>query len=141
MSTLRRHYPGRRSLLALAALALAGCGPAAGEVSGKILFKGEPLPFGDVTFHIQDGPAKSAAIGPEGMYVIRGCPAGPVKITVRSLPRVPEGLAQARGPRRTHPGRLEQPVHIPDRYHDPERSELTYTVEAGQHTFDIVLAP
>jgi hypothetical protein len=144
MSTALCAWPLRRPCLGIVfptVLALAGCARAPGEISGKVLFKDEPLASGTVSFHGPDGTIKSAAIAPDGTYVIRSCPAGPVTITVESHPRVPPGLALAKGPRSSASGPRERPVNIPDRYRDPKRSDLTYTVGRGQHTFDILLTP
>src|SRR5947209_4541327 len=78
-----------RSVPAVAALSfllLAGCG-GKGDVSGRITYKGEPIPWGRVTFVCEGGdkPALSSRIR-NGSYTVAGCPVGAVKISVESLP-------------------------------------------------------
>jgi hypothetical protein len=136
-------------LLCLAALALAGCGPAAGTISGKVTYKDKPLPGGSVTFLTSDQKVKSATIGTDGTYQIAGVTVGPAKIGVSppaaptALPKgmkmdaskmggAPEGSAVALPPD-------TKPVALPPQYQDPAKSGETYTVTAGKQEHDIHL--
>src|SRR6516225_5409881 len=109
---LRRTMPSRicqpRSigwLVLIAApglLALAGCDPGRGDISGEITYKGDPVSFGRISFvgqGAQQGVPYSYII--RGKYAIKGCPAGPVKVSIESFPPPdPETLKskKAKGP-------------------------------------------
>jgi hypothetical protein len=123
-------------------LALLGCGPSVTEVSGRVTFKDRILSSGSVTFERQDGESSSSAIAPDGSYLIENAPLGPVKIAVASHPLVPPGLIKSPGQAEDRRGDLKDGADkIPDRYQDPQKSGLTYTVERGSHTFNIDLKP
>jgi len=62
-------------------LALSGCGKSTGSVSGKVTYKGEPLPSGTVTF-VTDAGVVSSPIAVDGTYSIPKAPLGTVAITV-----------------------------------------------------------
>jgi hypothetical protein len=145
---MTRAYRGKtRRILSgcgvLLILTVTGCGPRQGQVMGKVLYQGKPLPSGTVLFVGTEGSRRGLSpIGPDGTYRIENVPVGPVKIAVVSAPRVPPGLMNASGP---GPQPADPPkndyVPIPARYQDAEQSGLTYTVEAGRHTWDLLLKP
>jgi hypothetical protein len=137
-------------LLGLMALALAGCGTAEGTVSGTVKFRGQPLTVGDntVTFLGEDGSVKSCTVEPDGRYTLRGVHAGRAHVTVHALPP-PPNLRMAPGEdgqmkpvgESGQPAKAGQFAGIPDRYKDPDKSELTCDVRRGDQTFDIELKP
>jgi len=100
-------------------------------VTGKVTFKGAPLPGGTVTFIPQDDKATSSSsiIQSDGTYRIVNIQAGDVKITVQ-------------GPGRpSNPSDKTAEVAIPARYQDGMKSGLSYTVKQGSQTKDIDLTP
>jgi hypothetical protein len=121
------------------------------EVSGRVLYKNQPLPGGRVTFITTDGFTGATNIDEKGNYKINA-PVGPVKIAVDNAMLLRGGGVGRRGggPPAKMPG-LKRPdseqahaptgrhVNIPDKYADPDASGLTYTVVAGAQTFDIKL--
>jgi hypothetical protein len=101
-----------------------GSGPlAVGRVTGRVTYKGKPLPGGTITFVSSGGLVAGALIGSDGTYQADRVPVGEARIavSVRTLKDLP-GLAA-----------------IPDRYADAERSGLTYTVTRGKQEFNIDL--
>ncbi len=61
------------SLVALLVLSVSGCGaksefPETVPVSGKVLYKGQPVPMGTVTFQSDQGQAATGTIQPDGTY-------------------------------------------------------------------------
>jgi hypothetical protein len=131
-----------------AALA-AGCGKEkppveTAEVSGKVIYRGEPLPGGQVTFILTDGEAsKNALIDENGNYKIEA-PVGDVKITVNNellkerMQHSP--VASARRPGGQKPARMKGTyVQIDSKYYTPKKTPLTYTVKKGSQTHDITL--
>ncbi len=143
----------------LAAVVLAaGCGRGRGDVSGKVTFNNEPIPWGRIHF-FSEGGNNEVLHSPivNGKYQIDKCPSGPVKIAVESF-RAPgkpgaemenEKLAQGFKGMAMMKDRSEGPplevagkyVEIPERYKDAEQSGLTYTVQAGPQEHDIPLSP
>jgi hypothetical protein len=116
------------------------------DVSGKVLYKGKPLPGGTVKFVTTTGGYVAfAPIDEDGNYQIKA-PIGEVKIGLENRllqlspsrrgvvghHRPPEGEL---GPDATK-GRF---VPLPAKYYSPETSELKYNVENKPQTHDIVL--
>jgi hypothetical protein len=126
-----------------------GCSEPKGNIGGKVIFDGSPLPSGKVTFICEGGdkPVLMADIR-DGKYELKGLPVGPVKITVATYkpsPKVdrPPGLGPTRRPDTDDmpPVSPEKFVAIPVRYSQAETSGLTYTVKPGDQEYDIPLAP
>jgi hypothetical protein len=63
---------------------LAGCAPAIGKVTGKVTYKGQPVPGGFVTFRPVDGRqnAVTATLEQDGRYSTVEIPAGEVMVTI-----------------------------------------------------------
>jgi hypothetical protein len=97
------------------------------EVSGRVLYKGKPLPGGRVTFVTADGFAGTAVIDETGNYRIKAR-VGEAGIGVDNR------MLRERGNRVK--GRF---VQIPARYFTPDTSGLKYKVRKGQQTHDIEL--
>jgi hypothetical protein len=124
------------SSLALA-LAVTGCGSTpTGNVSGKVMFEGKPLAGGYVAYVGSGTPPKtvSSVIDEQGRYSITNAPVGPVQITIQG----PSGTAIGPDGRPITTG---DPVVIPSRYMDADKSGLTYTVNAGSQDYPIYLLP
>jgi hypothetical protein len=141
-----RRSPGTVLLpLILAAAGCAGCGPRLGQVSGTVRYKEEVLPGKGVTWTVvfvcPDGRRGTASVGPDGTYTAEGVPAGPVKIAVVGAPRVAAPVPDPGQP----PPRLDPATHRLlsrlQKYKDPDRSGLTYTVKEGKQRHDVVLNP
>lgn len=139
--------------LGLLLVALAGCAPGLGDVSGTVTFEGKPIPWGRISFVSEVGkkPVLSSYIR-MGKYEIKGCPAGLARISVESfsVPAAdtklePKEMAKGFAP----PPRAEQPpaeaagqfVEIPARYGNSQSSELEYQVTRGPQTKDFPLTP
>jgi hypothetical protein len=153
-------------LLLSLGLPAVGCG-GSGNVSGKVLYQGKPLPGGAVTFMPTSGQgAYTSRINPaDGSYNILKCPAGPVRVVIvppaRSSadPKVRmmvDAVKSGRQPKPTPEDLEKMPkdfrdafegaiageeksVPLPAKYTDPKGSELQYTVTAGNQTHDIEL--
>jgi hypothetical protein len=152
----------------LALLSAAGCGPAMVKVSGRVLFKGEPLPGGLVTFRPESNRVAgvTALIDEQGHYeatlpvgVVRACvtnqhlkpfePRPPGALLPEKLtPEIRKTIDDASKTRpaggnaghntKRPPGRY---VEIPHRYYNPESAELVLRVEKDGQTLDITLNP
>jgi hypothetical protein len=143
----------------LGLLALTGCTPAVGDISGEVTYKGEPVSFGEIRFvgeGAQQGVPRALIV--RGKYTIKACPAGPVKVSIESYPPPdPDSLKKKiKGPagdmaahmkdKEPSPemqelltaGKLKH-VPIPHIYGNSESSGLTYEVVAGPQTKDFPL--
>jgi hypothetical protein len=128
---MREH--GRPGWAAWFLLLAAGCGPGMEErapVQGQVFYRGRPLAGGTIVFTPDAerggrGPLALGEIGADGRYTLRtegrpGAVPGWHRITV----------AAGRGPDDS----------LPRRYRDPERSDLSRQVRAGQaNVFDLHL--
>jgi hypothetical protein len=133
-------------------LALLGCEPKTGEISGRVTYRGQPLPYGTLMFYCSDQQILSRLIGPDGCYEASGIPTGLVRIAIRTYPPIPPGyqIPQRLPPSRTAPNLGRAPtnealgnkglhVKIPGKYSNPEESGLMLEVSEGQQTFMIDL--
>ena len=138
------------SLPLLAVLALVGCGPSTGSVSGKVTYKDKALPGGMVTFVGSDQRVKSTPIGADGTYTIDGVTVGTAKISVAPpvpLPKMPKGMkmdAAKMGGAPTDtagaaPPADVKPIFLPQHYQDPETSKLTFPIAKGKQNHNIEL--
>jgi hypothetical protein len=140
--------------------ALAGCGRPTGHISGKVIYKGQPLPGGRLTFRPADPSLNTvpALIDAEGRYEAT-LPAGEVTIAVdnRELqppepgqrPALPPGIKlpgqdgaakSAAATPNAGEGKLTgKYVPIPEKFYQAETSGLNYTVKKGSENHDIEL--
>jgi hypothetical protein len=152
----RIFHPVCRGLFFAVVILSFGCGKDPhtteyGEVSGKVIFQGKPLPGGDVSFIAVKGAfASSGPIEEDGSYKIKA-PLGEVQIGVNNRKLAPRD--PTRGPpkerlRATPRGMIkvdDQPkkgryVPLPAAVADPATSGLRYTVKPGSQTYDIELS-
>jgi hypothetical protein len=165
-------------LLVLPALMLlvasSGCGKSAGpggvaSVDGKVIYKGNPVTGGKVTFHPQGGgPGFTIDLRPDGTFFngdVAKEAIGPVTITVETkhLKDLPggdptdfevlakegkeKGIAIKKvdksGPGLTEMGKspAQRPVYvaIPEKYADKKLSGLTWEIKAGKNQRTIEL--
>lgn len=131
-----------------ASLAAAGCGGSTGTVSGKVYYKNTLVKGGNVSFvSDQKKTSQLAEIQEDGSYKVEKMPVGEATITVDTSSFKP--LPAARGmkppPGVQAPGgydmeaRTKRYVPIPERYTDPAKSGLKYTVKGGSQDHDLKL--
>jgi hypothetical protein len=131
--------------LALAIMTIAGCGSPAGMVSGKVAFKGEPLPAGKITFFCEGGgkPVIGRDIA-NGTYAMPEMPTGNARVTIATFEVKQDAVpGPVQSPKPTDiPAAPAGPyVKIPDKYRMPDTSGLTYTITSGKQTKNWDLAP
>jgi hypothetical protein len=134
--------------------AAAGCGtgppkpPPSAKVSGTVLYRGQPLPGGRISFvTVAGGFATTATIREDGKYEI-SAPTGDVQISVDNSMLMPRRGSPMQPPQsegmKQHSGGAEDPVkgqyvNLPSKYFRPDTSGLTYTVKKGDQTHDVPL--
>src|SRR5579883_847848 len=131
-------HPRRRSPWVILGIGMvlalmAGCGPYTGTVTGKVMYKGNPLPGGIVTFIHPDGRIGQGQIQEDGSYTVAQAPGGEVKCTVatvKPIPGVPKSLAS----RLPGGGKPSEPIYpagkyvpIPQKYGSAATSGLSLT--------------
>lgn len=131
----------------LALFGSAGCSDGTTDVTGKVTYKGSAVVYGTVVVLDSGGSPRSGAIQPDGTFRIKGVKIGAAKVAVTSL--APPGAKSAQKSRDTRDGRDDEKppppdaalvapevikswVALPDKYGDPNKSELTADVKAGQ---------
>jgi hypothetical protein len=124
-----------------------GCGASKGDVSGKVNYRGKPLPAGTVTFFgADDRVVGSSQVSAAGDYSMTKVLAGPVKITVTVPPAIrdPSAPPPPKGGKKKEQDPKEEErflIHldVPAKYRFPDQSGLTYTVQPGkqEHTIDL----
>jgi hypothetical protein len=147
-------------VLFLSALALAGCGPRVGIVSGKVTYKNAPLPSGTITF-IGGGKGDKpqwSPIAADGSYQVNNVPVGNVKVTVETTPPTnlpgvgggtvkpptvpgvppPPDSSSLGGADASKPGAY---VPIPTKYKDADQSGLGMEVKSGKQEKNWDLGP
>jgi hypothetical protein len=129
-------------------LVTAGCdrtASAVGQITGTVRYQGREIKSDDeVTWNVVFVTADAAAtrypttIGRSGTYVLNGVPLGQVKIAIVGTPRIPEGL---RPKNKANPKSEHEKLrkHLTERYSDPRKSQLVYTVVQGLQTHPIEL--
>jgi hypothetical protein len=127
-------------------VALAGCGPAVGNVSGTVTYKGKALPDGTVKIRGADGIPRDGRIEANGAYVVRGIPVGKAVVLVSSIdPKlVDEIKAAASGATKGRGIPVAENLdakhsRIPLKYGDFDESGLSVEVAPGTTTYDIEL--
>src|SRR5262249_15289796 len=138
----------------LVLLTALGCGSGSATVSGRVTYQGEPLTAGDLIIYGANGQIQSGQISADGTYAIYKAPVGDVKMAVltpKDLPaqRPPEpgGVWQGKkgGRKKTlikeefKPPPPVKVVPIPDRYKEPDKSGLNFTLKRGEQTIDLNL--
>jgi hypothetical protein len=136
-------------LLLVLAAAATGCpGGGRAKVRGKVTYKGTPLTMGKVILVSEDGKVQDTApIQPDGTFEMDKAPTGKVKVGVAN----PPPLGAPGGPPLTGSPNDEETkqaraiaskfVPSPQKYTDPDKSNLTATVNAGSNELNLDLAP
>jgi hypothetical protein len=131
-------------LLLLLAGALSGCGRSrpSGTVTGKVSYKGQTVPSGTVAFFGAADQVASAPIGPDGIYTATDVPLGQVKVTVNTprpvaeLKKAAKQMKKRFGKGNDFPESTDS-VSVPEKYGDPTKSPLGFTVKEGTQPYDI----
>lgn len=135
---------------------LSGCSGGKAKVKGTVFFNKKPLPGGQITFH-GSKTTVMADIEPDGSYLIQNAPLGDVTITVKTMPFTemmkrggrlapPKEIGQTKPPEgsgldsgaKTPQGKY---VRIPEKYAEPGKSGLKFTVKKGENEHDVELTP
>jgi len=122
-----------------------GCGPNTGKVTGKVTYKGAPVPNGTISFVSssggKDAAPKSTRTSSEGDYMVKDLAPGDYKVYITT----PKKGGAASLPGATDPSLKDmmpgatKSVEIPEKYAKAETSGLELKVEKGNQTKDFPL--
>ncbi len=134
------------SLLALAMhmASGAGCGPTDPDeanilpVSGKVTYKGKPVPKGTITFHSDGGRMATGEIQEDGSYSLTtarsgdGAVAGHHRVSIMATEGDPSLMPSS-------PGYVRPKNLVPTKYNQPDQSglEANVTEEGKEINFDL----
>lgn len=150
MRDQRRQVTKIISALIFAILSFAGCTGGSrlpdgdtGTVKGKVTSNGKPVPDGTsiVFLHKDKGLTASSAIATDGTYSLRmrrgdAILVGDYQIGV-TPPTTEMTAAEADAAITGEAPAAKEWPEIPKKYQNPETSEVTFTVKAGENTFDL----
>ena len=127
--------------LALAVLlAVPGCGgKKTATVSGKVTYRGQPVPMGAIYFNGLDSQLAMGILQNDGSFTATDVPLGEVKATVRAQDpgvytqqmRSPGGAAPQASPAAF--------VAVPPRYADVNTTDLVYTIAGDTQDLEVIL--
>jgi hypothetical protein len=149
----------RPSEWAVLLLALAAAGCASGTVRGKVSYKGQTVGGGTVVFTVPGKGSIRSEIAEDGSYTISKCPTGTARVTVETASAQPTQIRDPRAgpnagrmpPQGAVPEGVDASLYqggpkkgkyvpIPDKYNDPARSGLEYTIQGGSQEINIDLS-
>jgi hypothetical protein len=108
--------------LVLLLVATSGCGGGDKKltINGTVTYKGQPISGGMLQFAATQGGAPAAAvINKDGTYSMTGVTPGEVKVSITATPGA------------------KLPADLPEKYYDPEKSGLKYTITPNTTQLDI----
>ena len=142
-ATYFKHLSRRICLLfgACSLVLLLGCnsGPARGDVSGKVTFKGAPVKEGRITFLNQQGLGDSEGeLTADGTYAVQGgAVVGDYKVVITPLVVIVDT-----DPGKSPPAPVEKKApDIPTKYRQQGKSPLTAKVKAGKNEINFEMTP
>jgi hypothetical protein len=102
-----------------------GCdsGPSSGKLQGKVIYRGQALDHGMVSFFPATGRPIGSAISPDGTYSVELAP-GSYSVVVIAPPKLPEGFKEG------DPLPPPDPNALPAKFNRKETSGLTASVDA-----------
>jgi hypothetical protein len=135
---------------------LVGCGkggPTPSSLKGKVLYKGEPVTGGMITFYGKDMGAYPVQINPDGTYEKSGLPTGELTVCVETETLNPTrpSMGNYGGPKgknmgdstpeamKNQPSDKGKYVKIPRKYSTPKDSDLKVTLDKGENLKDLEL--
>jgi hypothetical protein len=104
-------------------------------VSGTISHKGQPLRSGILQFVGPEGAYSAASIQPDGTYIITDVVPGEVKVGVMESP---QGSGSSSG-EQTSIGTKSAPISLPQKYRNPDTSDVKYTITEATSQLNIDL--
>jgi hypothetical protein len=123
------------SILVLAALVVtaSGCdGTKKVTINGTVSYKGQPVSGGMLQFAVAKGAPSAAPIQEDGTFTMTDVAPGEVTVSITATPRSsgPGGGKAKAAPKVT-------PADLPEKYHDPDRSGLKYTITPTTRQLEI----
>ncbi|MCI0463444.1 MAG: hypothetical protein L0Z62_41430 [Gemmataceae bacterium] len=113
-------------LAAVVLVPVSGCGGARKvTVSGTVAYKGQKLSSGFLQFVGPEGAYSGSSIQADGSYIITDVVPGEVKVGVQPTP---QGSGSSSSGDKPGADPKAVPVELPERFRDPEKSGVKYTI-------------
>jgi hypothetical protein len=131
---------GQFGVVFFGGILVCGCSRTA-EVRGTVYLNGTPLPSGRITFYsmTQLGRSCTGDIQPDGGFHLPACPTGTAKVTIQ--PQFLNGFRKGRKLTPVQQPRRNQLLLIPQRYLNPETTDILVTIYTGTNYIDIHMQP
>jgi hypothetical protein len=116
--------------------------PHSGTISGKVFFRGRPLPGGTISFAPAKGKAVVVSLRGDGTYAAARLPVGELRVAIETesvAPKPPRAKDAKTTPPPPPPPGGPRYVPIPRKYGDLNTSGLTLEVKAGEQIADFQL--
>jgi hypothetical protein len=124
------------SILVLSALVVtaSGCGGGVKKVTinGTVSYKGQPVSGGMLQFAVAKGAPAAAPIQEDGSFTMTDVTPGEVTVSITATPR-----SSGPGGGKAKPAPKVTPADLPEKYQDPARSGLKYTITPTTRQLDI----
>ncbi|HMF17250.1 MAG TPA: hypothetical protein VKE98_08595 [Gemmataceae bacterium] len=137
--------------LALVFFCANGCSSTKNSFTGKVTYKGQPVPGGSIVLHPKEGTQTyTGSIRPDGTFTVTDAALGTMVVTINNKWLKTEGTGVVNPPQGTDPKVLEkmmpkqqgapQYVPIPEKYADPKTSPLIWEIKARNESkeFDLM---
>ena len=127
-------------VLSFVLIPLIGCGATnnKGQLSGKVAYKGQPVPLGTIYFHSTNGGRISAPIK-DGLYQTSDVPAGECTVTISTVSAHAVPLTTDTKGKAPSASKEGGEFKIPKKYADQKTSGLSFTVTGSAQTKDFDL--
>ena len=112
------------------------------SVTGHVLFDGQPVAGGQVSFVAKAGEVKTANIESDGSYKVDDVPLGEAIVLVfgpppsSAAPPARSGMAKKLAAAPNPPPTASKGPTLPAKYGDEATSDLRYTVTSGPNSYD-----
>jgi len=138
-------------VLALVFFGVNGCSSRNYSFTGKVTYKGQPLPGGSIVLHAKEGKqAYTGSIWPDGTFTVTDAALGTMVVTIDNKGLKIGGEGVVNPPQGVDPKVLEkmmpkqqgglQYVHIPEKYSDPKTSPLIWEIKERNESKEFDLA-
>jgi hypothetical protein len=129
--------------LALSFLVM-GCGKPTATVEGKVTYKKDPVPLGEIHFVGENGVSRSSPIGSDGTYKIVDAPLGQVVALVEAKKRKETAKRLRLDSDTIEESELEGPSPefislVPEKYSVRETSPFNFKIVSGKQIIDLDL--
>ena len=130
-----------------------GCGVARSRVHGTLKYQGKPLGGAIISFFDRDNATFTARTRPDGTYAVDGIARGTIRVSVQVPPRRAKSRPEPSSVQKANKEaglkswqerkQVDDPtltrIKLPDRYGNPETSDLSFELKEPDQDYSIDL--